>query len=270
MAEVTNWVKVMNSLPAHPKILRAGERAAWLYVCGLCYANEHLTDGFIDSAVLIVAAPGVKAPERLASALVQAGLWDAVDGGWQVHDYGDVQRTSEQVKDVRRKDRERKMTSDSSTTPNTDSARKPRGFRSASNGVPRDASRASRANPAQEEKRERNTPPTPSSEVEDWLAHYERTTGHSLPARTTKGFANIVASAQARLDEGHPLDDLKFATLGAHGDAYRRERGYDTADSILRPTKVAALVAQGKLRSGPRAASVSSVDLAERFRGGAA
>jgi hypothetical protein len=37
-------VKLYNSTPTNPKVLRAGDRAAWLYVCGLCYANEHTLD----------------------------------------------------------------------------------------------------------------------------------------------------------------------------------------------------------------------------------
>lgn len=267
---MTNWIKVMNSLPSHPKILRAGERAAWLYVCGLCYANEHLTDGYIDKAVLVVAAPGVKAPERLAAELVDAGLWDVVDGGWQVHDYGDHQRTAAQVKNIRRKDRERKGTKDSDDTLDPDSARNPDGFQTDSarelNGNP---SRTRTGVPSQEEKREELTPPTPSPEFAEWIAHHEQTTGHTPPGRGTKAFHAIAAAYQARRAEGYPAEDLKLATVGAHADDHRRANGYDTPDSVLRPTKIASLIAKGKLRSGSRG-TVTSVELGERLRGGAA
>lgn len=266
---MTNWVKVMNSLPSHPKILLAGDRAAWLYVCGLCYSNEHLTDGFIAKAVLVVAAPGVKAPERLSARLVEAGLWEAVDGGWQVHDYGEHQRTAAQVKDVRRKDRERKGAKDSSDTLTTDSARNPLGIHAESNGTPNGASRASHANRSQEEKRKELTPPSPSPEFEDWITHHEQITGHHPPARTTKAFQALVSSYEARLAESYTADDLKLATVGAHADQHRRENGYDTADSVLRPMKVANLINKGRMRtSGSR--TLSSVELGERYRGGAA
>jgi hypothetical protein len=143
-----NWIKVSNSLPAHPKILIAGDRAAWLFVCGLCYCNEHLTDGYIAKATLPVAAPGIKGPERLAKVLVEVGLWELAEGGWQIHDYTEFQRSARQVKDVRRKDRERKAHPDSSDTFRSDSARIPSGFPTDSNGTPDGLARS------REEKRE--------------------------------------------------------------------------------------------------------------------
>lgn len=279
---MSDWIKILNSLPAHPKILRAGDRAAWLYVCGLCYSNEHLTDGHIPREVLMVAAPGIKAPEKLAEKLVEIGLWHEAEGGWVVHDYGDHQRTAAQVKETRRKDRERKARKESTDTfPKTrkestdtfppDSARNP-------NGIPKDSSGAPKRIPSetyadarsQEKKREEVTPHSPLSvECEEWLLHYEQTTGHKLPKRTTKAFAAITESYGARRKEGYTPDDLKLATVGAHSDPYRREHGYDTAESVLtRPTKIASLVAKGKLRTGN--AAVSSAELGERLRGGAA
>lgn len=105
---MTTWVKVYNSMPQHPKSVFAGERAMWLFTCGLCYANEHLTDGFVARHVLPVVAPGVKAPEKLANSLVLAGLWHEVQGGWQIHDYDEHQRSSEEVRGTRSWDVERK------------------------------------------------------------------------------------------------------------------------------------------------------------------
>lgn len=266
---MSDWIKILNSLPAHPKILRAGDRGAWLYVCGLCYANEHLTDGFIPREVLMVAAPGVKAPERLAERLVQTGLWHVAEGGWVIHDYADHQRTSTQVKETRRKDRERKARKESGDPFRADSARNPDGIQTDSAG---DASRIPSETYAdarsQEKRREELTPPTPSVEFEEWALHYEQTTGHSLPGRSTKAFKSIVETYAARRSEGYSAEDLTFATVGAHGDQYRRENGYDVAESILRPTKVAALIAKGKLRSG--GGSKSSLQIAQDLRGGAA
>lgn len=112
-------------------------------------------------------------------------------------------------------------------------------------------------------------PPSPFTvDCEEWLGHYEQTTGHPLPGRATKAFHAVTAGYSARRTEGYTADDLKLATVGAHADRYRRENGYDVAESILRPTKIAALIAQGKLRSGRR--DVTSAELGARLRGGAA
>lgn len=95
---MSTWIKVYNSLPAHPKIIEAGDRAAWLFICGLCYCNEHLTDGFIPEASLPAIALGMTRAPRAAGRLVDVGLWHAVQRGWQVHQYEEYQRTSDEIR----------------------------------------------------------------------------------------------------------------------------------------------------------------------------
>lgn len=112
---MSTWVKVYNGLPAHPKIIAAGDRAGWLFVCGLCYSNEHLTDGYIPRAVLPVAAPGVKFPERLAAKLVEVGLWHDLGDGWQIHEYTETQRGAAEVKAKRKADAKRQAERRAST-----------------------------------------------------------------------------------------------------------------------------------------------------------
>lgn len=107
-------------------------------------------------------------------------------------------------------------------------------------------------------------------DFEEWAEHYQLTTGHTLPRRGTKAFHAIAEHYSARRNEGYAAEDLKLATVGAHADDYRRANGYDTAESILRPTKVAKLVAQGRLRTGGRNGAKTSMDLAREFNGGAA
>lgn len=82
-------VKVEVNLPRHPKIMAAGHAAAWLYVQGLCYCGEYLTDGYLPTSCL--ALFGAE-PEEVA-ALEEVGLWVPIEGGWQVHDYLEVQRS---------------------------------------------------------------------------------------------------------------------------------------------------------------------------------
>lgn len=154
--------------------------------------------------------------------------------------------------------------------------------RQTSNGhadVTRDMNGKSRESHATEVKKLEETPKAPSKgalpdragEVafEEWLGHHEQTTGHSPPKAGTKGRQAIADAFHARLAEGLTLDELKLATVGAHEDPHRREHGYDTADSVLRPTKVASLIAKGRLRSRPApGSSGSSARLIDRLNGG--
>ncbi len=104
-----NWVKLANDVRGHPKLIHAGDRSAWLYVCGLCYSNEYLTDGFIAKRSLSSVAPGVTRPEKLAARLVEAGLWHVVDGGWGIHEYLERQQSAETIRVARLKDSARKQ-----------------------------------------------------------------------------------------------------------------------------------------------------------------
>jgi len=98
------WVRIESSVARHRKFQQAGPAASWLWICGLAYCQEGLTDGFIPVEALPYL--GVKSPVRQAAALVAAGLWQACPGGWQVHDYLDHNReasTIRRVQDDRRK-----------------------------------------------------------------------------------------------------------------------------------------------------------------------
>jgi hypothetical protein len=115
------WVRLDDAITEHPKVLDAGPLALALHVAALCFANRHLTDGFIHRrkvATLFdfsevaeieesdlgrlderrVAAWRVD-PHVLASQLESAGLWEWDDeqGGWQIHDYLEYQPSREQV-----------------------------------------------------------------------------------------------------------------------------------------------------------------------------
>lgn len=98
------WVKLDDGFPEHPKVELAGDRAAWLYVCGLAYCSRTLSNGFIPKGRLrhLVRLPS---PQKLADKLVEVGLWDALDNGWLVHDYAKHQRTKEQVERTRESNR---------------------------------------------------------------------------------------------------------------------------------------------------------------------
>lgn len=71
---------------------------------GILYGNRKLTDGFLKSSALV--KYGID--QALAEAIVDAGLWDRVEGGYQVHDFLDHNPSASEVKAKRSKDRERK------------------------------------------------------------------------------------------------------------------------------------------------------------------
>lgn len=94
------WVKIDDQFTDHPKVVAVGPVAGWLYLCGLTYCSRFLTDGHIPAAQVRRLAD-VKNPDRLAAALVEAGLWESCDGGYRVHDYLDYNPSRERVLQTR-------------------------------------------------------------------------------------------------------------------------------------------------------------------------
>jgi len=80
------YAQIEVSAIRHPKVLTLSDAAFRLWVAGLCYSQEHLTDGQIPAAALYVL--GVKVTDALVAELVDHHLWDADGaGGYAVHDY---------------------------------------------------------------------------------------------------------------------------------------------------------------------------------------
>lgn len=77
------WVRIHDGAMSHPKILSLTASAFRLWVGGLSYCQQHLTDGLIPVAALSVLL-GTKAD---ANQLITAGLWRTSDTGYIVHDY---------------------------------------------------------------------------------------------------------------------------------------------------------------------------------------
>ncbi len=77
------WVRIHDAAMTHPKILRLSDKAFRLWVWGLTYAQQHLTDGFLPA----LAIPG--AFVKSIKDLLSVGLWASVETGYQVHDYLD-------------------------------------------------------------------------------------------------------------------------------------------------------------------------------------
>lgn len=94
-----------------PKFDPLSDAAFRLWVHGLCYAKEHLTDGFIPEGALWKLHPkGAKLVAELLKAHVpnKGPLWHQVEAGYQIHDFEDWQDDADTVQTRRRKWREQK------------------------------------------------------------------------------------------------------------------------------------------------------------------
>lgn len=94
------WVRIDDQYPEHPKIVAAGHLAAWLDVCALAYSNRALTDGFIAKA-MVARLSSVPAPLKRAAELVEVGRWSEVEGGYQINDYLEYQKSGAQIRKER-------------------------------------------------------------------------------------------------------------------------------------------------------------------------
>lgn len=117
------WVRLDDHVDEHPKIAAVGPLGLALWTAGLTYCNRALTDGFIPERVArklvdwtwtspsgVVwqigisgtsengASPGYDVDsEMVIEQLVEHGLFEPVDGGYQIHDYLDYQPSREEV-----------------------------------------------------------------------------------------------------------------------------------------------------------------------------
>lgn len=97
------WVRIDDKAMTHPKIVGLSDKAFRLWVWGLAYCQQHLTDGRIPLAA-VVSAPAV----RIAHQLVDAHLWQPLEpSGWLVHDYTDWNDSREEAEAKKEKARER-------------------------------------------------------------------------------------------------------------------------------------------------------------------
>ena len=117
------WVKIDDHFDEHPKHAQVGPVGWGVWLAGLAYCNRNLTDGFIP--VSVAEAIGGKWRVRVeqedgriqvwqmgrscgasgddldgewvTSLLVQAKLWEVVDGGYLIHDYHEYQPSKEDL-----------------------------------------------------------------------------------------------------------------------------------------------------------------------------
>lgn len=104
------WVRLDDGFSMHPKVISAGPVGMALQVSALCYCNKYLTDGFIPTAVIPSLLPisGLYDEEgneitwrEVVATLVELGIWYEVEGGYQIHDYGDFQPLKKDIEKER-------------------------------------------------------------------------------------------------------------------------------------------------------------------------
>ena len=86
------WVRIEDKFPENVKVSALSPAAKWFHVEALCYASRNLTDGFVPDHIA----------KRLgwskyAKSLVAAGVWEVVEGGWQIHDYLDYNPSKQEI-----------------------------------------------------------------------------------------------------------------------------------------------------------------------------
>ena len=87
-------------------IIAAGEKAETLYVRGLAFAARKPVDGFIsDLQLTTFRLPGVQAR---AARLVEVGLWERVEGGFQIAAWLKHNASKAEIEEKQRRDAARK------------------------------------------------------------------------------------------------------------------------------------------------------------------
>lgn len=112
------WVKIDDKLRANKKWRRASSDAKVLWLEGLCFANDNLTDGRLTSeALALMAVTTGLDTGRIACELADLQLWepymaiegepDDGDGGYWIHDYAQYQPTRDKLARQRELKRQR-------------------------------------------------------------------------------------------------------------------------------------------------------------------
>jgi hypothetical protein len=147
------WVRLDDAFPHHPKVTRAGDMASWLFVCGLCYAAQYLTDGRIPRAQ-VRRLTTLRRPEEFVAKLLEVGLWEEDGDDYVIHDWHVYNPSAAEVKARRNDDRIRKASARNPAGRTTESEQTPSGIQ-----APRARARAGVPSPTHPQ----DPPPTPSA-----------------------------------------------------------------------------------------------------------
>ncbi len=95
------WVALDDQIFSNKKVARCDAHAKLLYVAGLVYCGNQLTDGYIHQDTLPLLAGMIAIDlanaKQSASKLCSTGLWVAIDEMWHVPDYLDYNPSKDEV-----------------------------------------------------------------------------------------------------------------------------------------------------------------------------
>jgi len=99
------WTRIDDKFLNNIKIQKAGALGMALYLAGLIHCNTNLTDGFIDEDVLpsLYGMTFQSKRNRSAEKLVELKLWHKVQGGYEVNDFLDFNRSKDQIEVIKQK-----------------------------------------------------------------------------------------------------------------------------------------------------------------------
>lgn len=107
------WVKLDDSMPHHPKTVKAGPMAYALDVAAISYSNRFGLDGMIAPDVLPAIISGIPNIAKVVARLVAVDRWHEPghdcercpqpDEGWRIHDIEDFQPTAADQAELSRK-----------------------------------------------------------------------------------------------------------------------------------------------------------------------
>ena len=90
------WVRMDTQWWHNPKFLILVEDRKWraisVYWAGLGWSGAQGQAGFVAAYAL----PMIHGTRREAGELVEVGLWDQANGGWDIHDWAEYQPTNEE------------------------------------------------------------------------------------------------------------------------------------------------------------------------------
>ena len=100
------WLKTDDKFPEHRKVRRLADSAYRLHHTAMCACAKDETDGLVTDSDIADMEHGSRLAKQVP-ALVAAGLWEPVKGGWLVHDFLDYNPSHAKLVAKRDADRER-------------------------------------------------------------------------------------------------------------------------------------------------------------------
>lgn len=292
-----SWVRIDDHFDEHPKLAKVGPIGWGVWLGMIAYCNRNLTDGFVPIDVaegiggrwrvrrqtedgrMAVETIGISSgmsgtdmtTEWVIDLLVDAGLLEAVEDGYRLHDYLDYQPAKATIAHERsgskarmQKSRERALAlvapdvAPQHDRNNADVAGELQGCSGAPNPNP---------NPKEEKKRTRNKPSADSNpEAVALLAELSEARKRvDSSARTLSPVPSNLKEISARLAEGATVDDIRHVIAVCEAECKADAKAFEwfNAATPFLPKSFAIKLARKASRAPPNEPRRDSEDMAE-------